>query len=382
MRLISEISDLNLIVSEDVQGNISLRLQDVPWDQALDLILEIQELGMIKKGNVARVLPLKKIQEMETERLRAKQEVKRLEETVTEIFAINYKDAESFEGVIDDILSDQGEVQVIEGSKKIMVNDIPSKLDEIRTVLKELDEPIKQVMIEARIVEANTRAGQSLGINWGFSYSNDEAGNIGIENIDTADIGLGGAFTLPSPSAAPGLGAELIFGRLGIDDKVLSLKLAALENSGKGRVISSPKVLALDGETARIAQGEDIPYQAVDDSGNPDTQFKKAELSLEVTSYVNPDNTLLLEISASNSSRGDNTDNGPAINTKDAETKLLLENGETTVIGGIYTENEQKNESGTPFLKEIPYIGNLFKHRVTSKDRTELLIFITPRIVE
>ncbi|MGM0416428.1 MAG: type IV pilus secretin PilQ [Thermodesulfobacteriota bacterium] len=392
LRLISEISDINLIVAEEVQGTISLRLQDVPWDQALDLILEIQELGMIQKGNVARVLPLKKIQEMETERLRSKQEVKRLEDTQTEIFAINYKDAESFEDVIDDILSDQGEVQVIEGSKKIMVNDIPSKLEEIRDILRQLDEPVKQVMIEARIVEANTSDGLDLGVNWGFSYQNDEmgglttpTGGVGIENMDSVGIGLGGSFLLPGAIGTSGLGGEFTFGRLGFDDKVLNLRIAALETAGKGRVVSAPKVLTLDGETAKIEQGTSIPYQSVSDQGTT-TEFEDATLSLEVTPEVNPDSTIILEILASNSTVGNTVATGagsaPAIDTKEAETKLLLKNGETTVIGGIYVENELNSVTGTPFLKDIPFFGNLFKSRNKSNTRSELLIFITPRIVD
>lgn len=391
LRLISEISDINLIVAEEVQGTISLRLQDVPWDQALDLILEIQELGMIKKGNVVRVLPLKKIQDMETERLRAKQEVKRLEETQTEIFAINYKDANSFEDVIDDILSDQGEVQVIEGSKKIMVNDIPSKLEEVRQLLKDLDEPVKQVMIEARIVEANTSDGLDLGINWGFNYNNDASnglgtpdGGVGITSIDAGSVGLGGSFLLPSTIGTSGLGGALTFGRTGFDSLVLNMRIAALETAGKGRVVSSPKVLTLDGETAKIEQGTSIPYQSVSQNGTT-TEFEDATLSLEVTPEVNPDNTVILEILASNSTVGNTVATGagsaPAIDTKQAETKLLLKNGETTVIGGIYVENELNSETGTPFLKDVPLLGHLFKSRNKSNTRSELLIFITPRIV-
>jgi len=391
LRLISEISDINLIVAEEVQGTLSLRLKDVPWDQALDLILEIQELGMIQKGNVARVLPLKKIQAMETERLRAKQEVKRLEETQTEIFAINYKDAESFEDVIDDILSDQGEVQVIEGSKKIMVNDIPSKLEEVRQILKQLDEPVKQVMIEARIVEANTSDGLDLGIKWGFNYENDAStGPIGTSSMDSADVGLGGGFLInPSNVSdslnAAGLGSLISFGRTGQDSTVLNLRLSALEASGKGRVVSSPKVLTLDGETAKIEQGTSIPYQSVSDQGTT-TEFEDATLSLEVTPEVNPDNSIILEILASNSTVGNTVATGagsaPAIDTKEAETKLLLKNGETTVIGGIYVENELNSETGTPFLKDVPLLGHLFKSRNKSNTRSELLIFITPRIVD
>ena len=385
LRLISEISDINLIVSQEVQGSLSLRLQDVPWDQALDLILDIQELGMIQKGNVARVLPLKKIQAMETERLRSKQEVKRLEDTKTEIFSINYKDANSFEDVIKDILSTQGEVRAIKGSKKIMVNDIPSKLEEVRDLLKQIDEPLKQVMIEARIVEANTSDGIDLGINWGFEYNNDASGSIGTSSLDSGSAGLGGAFLLPAQIGTAGLGGALTFGRSGFDSLVLDMRISALETAGKGRVVSSPKVLTLDGETAKIEQGTSIPYQSVSQDGTS-TQFEDATLALEVTPEINPDNTIILQILASNSTVGNTVSTGagsaPAIDTKEAETKLLLQNGETTVIGGIYVENELSSETGTPFLKDIPLLGHLFKSRNKSNTRSELLIFITPRIVE
>jgi type IV pilus assembly protein PilQ len=319
---------------------------------------------------------------MEAERLKATKEIKKLEETRTEIFVINYKDTEAIEDVIDDILSNQGEVRLIEGSKRIMVNDIPSKLDEIRSLITLLDEPVKQVLIEARIVEADTSAEQTFGIHWGFEFDNDSGssgGGIG-SSLDTAAVGLGGDFTVPT-SASDGLGTALTFGRVGLDTVVLDLQLAALESSGGGKVISSPKVMALDGETARIGQGTEIPYKTTSDNGTT-TEFKKAELALEVTPLVNPDNSILLEILATNSSPGVAYLDGVAINTKEAETKLLLKNGETTVIGGIYTENEQKSDSGTPYLKDLPFIGNLFKYKTSSNDRTELLVFLTPHIIE
>jgi type IV pilus assembly protein PilQ len=254
MQLLAEISDMNLILSEEVVGNITLRLHDVPWDQALDLILEIKELGTITQGNVVRVLPSKQIQAMETDRLRAKKTIEKLEDTETRIYEVSYKDTDTFEDVIEDIMSEQGEVRTIDGSKKIMVNDIPSKLVEIQQLLQQLDEPVKQVMIEARIVEANTTEGLDLGINWGLTYNNDDTGEIGIEHVDTGSAGLGGGFLLPSSLGVAGLGADLTFGRTGFDNLVLDMKLSALETSGNGRVISSPKVLTLDGEEAKIEQ--------------------------------------------------------------------------------------------------------------------------------
>ncbi|MCD6526846.1 MAG: AMIN domain-containing protein, partial [Desulfuromonas sp.] len=267
MQLIAEISDLNIILSDDVKGNISLRLHDVPWDQALDLILEIKELGTISEGNVVRVLPKKTIHTMEENELKAKQAIVQLEETRTEIFDINYKDTETIADVIDDILSDQGEVQAIDGSKKIMVNDIPAKLDEVRALLVELDEPVKQVMIEARIVEMRKTEGLDLGINWGLNYTNDKGVNtdgddvsIGTENVNDAGLGLGGAFMLPSSIGTSGLGALINFGRIGLDSTVINLRISALEASGMAKVVSSPKILTLDGESARIEQGTSIPY--------------------------------------------------------------------------------------------------------------------------
>lgn len=435
MQLIAEISNLNIILSDDVRGKVSLRLHDVPWDQALDLILNIKQLGTITEGNVVRIMPLDTIKKMEAERLKAVKDIKRLEETRTEILVINYKDTEAIEDVIDDILSSQGEVRLIEGSKKIMVNDIPSKLEEIRALIAELDEPVKQVMIEARIVEMRNTEGLDLGVNWGVSYTNDAGlkdinnsynyeypdgskenytltredgvqtetttitdadGNtytdkdsdligIGTSTLNDMAVGLGGAFLLPSALGTSGLGSVLTFGRTGLDSTIIDLRISALEASGDAKVVSSPKVLTLDGESARIEQGTSIPYQSVSDQGTT-TEFEDATLSLEVTPEVNPDGSVILDILASNSSIGSIVSTGagsaPAIDTKEAETKLLLRNGETTVIGGIYIESEYSSNTGTPFLKDIPYLGKLFESNSNSRERSELLIFITPHIVD
>jgi type IV pilus assembly protein PilQ len=445
MQLIAEISNKNLILSDDVKGKISLRLHDVPWDQALDLVLDIKELGTIERGNVTRILPLKQIDDMKTERLKAKQKIKKLEETKTQIFEVNYKDIDTIEDVVDDMLSDQGEVAAIDGSKKIMVTDIPSKLIEVEQLLLELDEPVKQVMIEARIVEMRDTEGLDLGVNWGLTYTNDAGlqeinrsttttsvigvdadgdditqtdttsytrvdgvettststetsdGTVSISESDSSlvgigtnivndlAVGLGGAFVLPSTVGTAGLGSVINFGRVGLDSTVISLKLSALEASGKAKVVSSPKVMALDGEEAKIEQGTSIPYQSVGDQGTT-TEFQDATLSLEVTPEVNPDGTVIMEIKASNSTIGSTVSTGagsaPSIDTKEAETKLMLKDGETTVIGGIYIESTLSSNSGTPYLKDIPYLGKLFESNSSSSDRSELLIFITPHIIK
>ena len=435
MQLIAEISDLNIILSDDVSGKVSLRLHDVPWDQALDLILDIKQLGTIRHGNVVRVLPLKTIKDMEAERLKAVKDIKKLEETRTEVFVVSYKDTKAIEDVIEDVLSNQGGVQVIDGSKKIMVNDIPSKLDEVRSLIAELDEPVKQVMIEARIVEMRNTEGLDLGVNWGVKYTNDigleEINNsytdvnpdgsetehkysivdgkrtvtvtttdngevvykssdtdlmgIGTSTLNDMAVNLGGSFLQSAVTGASGLGSVLTFGRTGLDSTIIDLRISALETSGQAKVVSSPKVLTLDGESARIEQGTSIPYQSVSDDGTT-TEFEDATLSLEVKPEVNPDGTVILEILASNSSIGSTVATGagsaPAIDTKEAETKLLLKSGETTVIGGIYVEANYHSNTGTPFLKDIPYLGKLFESNSDSRERNELLIFITPHIVE
>jgi type IV pilus assembly protein PilQ len=434
MQLLAEISDMNLILADTVEGEISLRLHDVPWDQALDLILEIKELGTITQGNVVRVLPKKQIQAMEADKLRAKKSIKKLEETRTHIFEVSYKDTDTIESVIEDILSDQGEVKTIDGSKKIMVNDIPSKIDEVKDLLAVLDEPVKQVMIEARIVEMRNTEGLDLGINWGINYTNDAVPDINssgtvtnadgsssevtierengiqtttIKNVDAdgnetssegtqgialgsnvvndAAFGLGGAFLLPATVGTSGLGGLINFGRLGVDSTVINLRISALEATGTAKVVSSPKVLTLDGEAAKIEQGTSIPYQSVSEKGTV-TEFEDATLSLEVTPEVNPDNSVILEIKASNSTIGSTVSTGagsaPSIDTKEAETKLMLKDGETTVIGGIYIDNSVSSNTGTPFLKDLPFIGKLFESNSSSSDRSELLIFITPHIIE
>jgi len=392
MQLIAEISDQNLILSDNVKGNISLRLHDVPWDQALDLVLEVKELGTINQGNVVRILPQKQIDDMKTARLQAKQKIKTLEETQTQIFEVSYKDVDSIEDVLDDMVSDQGEVSAIDGSKKIMVTDIPSKLIEVAELLKQLDEPVKQVMIEARIVEASNGSDLKLGVNWGVSYDNSFVGgnstggsaagyptstNNNAIGLDSASTGLGGDFLLPSVVGTSGIG---VAGKLLYDLTTLELKLAALEASDEIKIVSSPKVLALDGEEAEISDGVQIPYKTVSDQGTV-TEFQDATLSLKVTPEVNPDGTVILTVEATNSRPGSTYSDGTGIDTKEVKTKLLLKSGETSVIGGVYVESVSDTSEGVPLLKDIPYLGALFRSNINNSSRRELLIFITPRIV-
>jgi type IV pilus assembly protein PilQ len=386
LQLIAEVSNLNIIAGDDVKGTITLRLVEVPWDQALDLIMDIKNLGMLREGNVVRVMPREKIREMQEERFKAARTKEELEDLVTDTFTVSYTDVATVAEQVSKRKTDRGKIIEDARNKRIIVTDIPSVVAEIKNLVALLDLPVRQVLIEARIVEASATFARDLGVKWGFSYANDPSvdGNNG-------SIGLGGSYLLTPPSAgtvasAAGLASGLTFGRVGLDKAVLDLRISALENSGQGRIISTPRVTTLNGEEAEISQGTEIPYQSLGSDGQAKTEFKKAELSLKVTPEINPDGSVILEIEAKNDSRGANVTTGsgsaPAIDTKKAETTVLVKDGETTVIGGIFIMDKQESDAGVPLLKDVPVLGHLFKSKSVSEERRELLVFITPRILD
>jgi len=383
LQLIAEVSDLNIIASDEVKGSITLRLREVPWDQALDLIMDIQDLGMVRDGNIARIMPRERIRELEEAKLTAKRTKEKLEDLVTEVISISYTDLSNIEPPAKDLLSERGKITKDVRNKQIIVTDIPSVISDVRNLVSILDTPERQVMIEARIVEADSSFGRDLGVKWGLTLN-----NTGGE-IDTS-LGLGGGFLLTPPAAgAPagsGLATSMTFGTVGLDDQVLNLRLSALETSGHGKVVSTPRVTTLNGEKAKISQGTQIPYVVTSDSG-PNTEFVEATLSLEVTPVINPDGSIILEIKATNSTPGTPVVIGtggsaPSINSKEAQTKVLVQDGETTVLGGIFVEDEDFSESGVPWLSKVPLIGHLFKSTSNNRTRSELLVFITPRILQ
>jgi type IV pilus assembly protein PilQ len=386
LQLIAEVSNLNIIASDDVKGTITLRLVEVPWDQALDLIMDIKDLGMLREGNVVRVMPREKIRQMQEERFKAARTKEELEDLVTETMIVSYSDIKTVAEQLAKRKTDRGKIIEDTRNKRIIVTDIPSVVAEIRNLVALLDVPVKQVLIEARIVEASATFARDLGVKWGASYSNDPsvAGNDG-------SIGLGGSYLLAPPTvgdvaSAAGLASGLTFGRVGLDKAVLDLRISALESSGQGRIISTPRVTTINGEEAEISQGTEIPYQSLGSDGMAKTEFKKAELSLKVTPEINPDGSVILEIEAKNDSRGAAVVTGSgsaiAIDTKKAETTVLVKDGETTVIGGIFIQDKQESEDGVPFLRSVPILGHLFKSRSVSEERRELLVFITPRILD
>lgn len=387
LQLIGEVSEMNIIAGDEVKGNITLRLIDVPWDQALSLVMETKGLGMIQEGNVIRVLPKDKIRAMRQDELKSNKEIKALEETVNEMIQVNYSDLKDISAVVRERLSEQGKISEDNRNKLLIITDIPSRVAEIKQLIARLDKPERQVMIEARIVEANSTFTRDLGVKWGISYSPT---GTGAGEVSNASIGLGGSFLIAPPSpgtvlGASGMGSGITFGNIGINSTTLDLRISALETSGQGKIVSTPRITTVNGNEAVISQGTQIPYQSVSDKGTT-TQFVDATLELKVTPVINPDNSMILTIQASNSNIGDTVSTGagsaPSIDKKEAKTKVVIKDGDTTVIGGIYIDTDQSSQQGVPLINRIPLLGHLFKSTNVQKIRRELLIFITPRILD
>lgn len=382
LRLIAEISDLNIIASDAVEGNVTLRLIDVPWDQALDLILDVTGLGMVQDGNVVRVLPKDVIREKREAELTAARSQEKLEPLRTEVVTVSYADLKSVADPAKDLLSDRGNITADSRNKLLIITDVPQRIEKAKQLIAILDTPERQVMIEARIVQVNSNYSRELGVHWGL-FTAQTGTDPSFQSITSA----GGNFLVDitpgtiGPITPPmGLATQVQIANL-IDDVVLDLQLQAMQTDGKGKVISTPRVTTLNGETATISQGTSIPYQTSGADG-PKTEFVNAELKLEVTPVINPDNSIILEILATNDQPSLTAGaSAPSIDTKKAETKVLIHDGETTVIGGIYVENEQSTDEGIPGLMNIPVLGHLFKTQKKQIVRDELLIFITPRIV-
>ncbi len=381
LRLIAEISDLNLIASDQVKGNITLRLIDVPWDQALDLILDVTGLGMIQEGNVVRVLPKETIRAMKESELTAEHTQEKIEPLVTEVIPVNYAGLGDVSVPCNELLSDRGSITEDSRDKLLIVTDVPNRIEKIKELILILDTPERQVMIEARIVEVNSHYSRDLGVNWAYTHTPSDY----LENVTNAGGGFQVATSTASAvgdvSTTAGLGTAFRLGESVLDIGTLDMQISALESDGNGKVISTPRVTTLNGKSALISQGTSIPYQSQDDNGTK-TEFVDAELKLEVTPVINPDGTILLEILATNDSPSFTPLAGaPSIDTKKAETTVLVRDGETTVIGGIFVETIIDAEDGIPWLMDIPGLGNLFKSSNKQRIKNELLIFITPRIV-
>ncbi|HVS26868.1 MAG TPA: type IV pilus secretin PilQ [Burkholderiales bacterium] len=402
LQVIADFTGLNIITSDTVTGNLTLRLKDVPWDQALDIILQSKGLDLRKNGNVVLIAPADELATKEKLNLESRQQISDLEPTRTESFQLNYQKADSVQKLLTDvnqrILSKRGSAVVDPRTNMLFVQDTPTKLDEARSLIKKIDVPVRQVIIEARIVEANDTFSKNLGVKFGGTSGFGSIGNVrttaGGNLADTASrIGEPGATLGTIPDAlnvnlpAGGIGGaaagalSLVLFNNGVT-RFLNLELSALEADGKGKIISSPRVVTADQVEATIEQGTDIPFQQATSSGATSVTFKKATLSLKVKPQITPDDNVIMNLQVNNDSRGADTTAGPAINTRAIQTQVLVENGGTVVIGGIFIQDQQTTINKVPLLGDIPYLGVLFRNTLVRDNKSELLIFITPKILK
>ncbi|TFG59384.1 MAG: type IV pilus secretin family protein [Deltaproteobacteria bacterium] len=401
-RILAEVSNLNIITTDDVKGRVSVRLINVPWDQALDIVLKSKALGATHEGNILRIAPLSSLRAEDKARLDSKKEVEKLKaslEGVIETIPVNYSKASDLKGKITDLLSEGGKVQVDDRTNVIIIRDLRKNVEDVKALVAKLDSATPQVLIEARIVEVDTSFTRELGVQWGGSYKSEGSTQFGATGIqDTSGAYIPGqtltnskdftASTVPpnyavNLPAAVGLGSGggIAFGILS-DSVRLDLSLSALEASGKGKVVSSPRVVTIDNKEAMIEQGTQIPYSTVSASGT-NVQFVDATLSLKVTPHITPEGSVIMKLEAKNDSPGETGASGqPAINKKKATTEVLVRDGETAVIGGILQVTRKEDQQAVPWLSKIPILGFFFKHDTTQSSNRELLIFVTPKILK
>ena len=377
-QLLSEVSNKNFVLGDEVTGNISLKLVNVPWDQALDIILDTKSLDKREDGNIVIIKGKGKFKSQAEEELEIKKIAAKSIELKTETFSVNYSDLSAITSQFEKIKTpDRGQISSDSRTSKVIVKDTPQAINDMRLLLSQLDQPEKQVMIEARIVEASSTFSRNLGVSWGIHYRNGIAPFLGINSVDTSFGGLTSAPPTTGIGSAAGGSMGISFGTLASNIR-LDTRLNAAASAGLVKIVSTPKVATLNNKTAKITQGQQIPYTA-STSDKVETKFIEAALSLEVTPHINANGTISMKIDAKNDAPG--AGSPPPINKKQATTEMLLRDGETTVIGGIYVDSDQEFDEGVPYLMDIPFIGNLFKTNTKSKTKTELLIFITPRIL-
>lgn len=398
MRLFAEVANLNIILSPEVKGRVTVRMVNIPWDQAMDIILKMNGLGFALEDNILRIASVGALTKEAEEEMRSKEAKKKAEDLITRIVPINYATAGTIEGTIKKSLSPRGETVTDTRTNTLIIKDIARNVDEAVSLIKLLDKPIAQIMIEARIVEASLSFNRSIGVQWGGSQKLDAAhGNpIGVSFPNSVGI-TGGPTMGPTPSgsgnyfvnmpapAGAGTGGGAIGFTFGSISKSLNLDLvlSALESTGEGKVISTPRVSALDNKEAKIEQGVSIPFSTSSASGTQ-IQFIDAKLSLVVTPHATPDNKIFLKIQASKNAPDTSllgASGQPSIRKNEATTEILLADGETAVIGGILILDRGQTITKVPFFGDLPLIGWLFKSKTTREEKRELIIFITPRVI-
>ncbi|WP_280552810.1 type IV pilus secretin PilQ [Halomonas sp. 25-S5] len=392
LAIIADFTGLNLVASDSVTGRVTLNLQDVPWDQALDLVLKSHGLASRQQGNVIVVAPANELASLERQELEAREQLETLAPLETEYIQVKYAKADDMARLLRGesgfgLLTERGRVAVDPRTNTLLVQDTADQIDAILATLERLDIAVRQVQIEARIVIARDSATRELGVNWGLSSNNQQVGSSNIIGDATEDVEGGGGVGRSFGGLSVDMGSSDVantafsFGYLS-GDILLDLELRALESEGKSQTISQPRVITANQRTAVIKQGTEIPFQESTSSGATDTEFKDAVLSLEVTPQITPDNRIIMDLVINNDTVGELFNGVPSIDTNSIETQVLVDNGETVVLGGILTTEEVRSLFKTPFLGDLPVLGNLFRYTENTNDKVELLVFITPRILD
>ncbi len=412
LQVIAEFTGLNIITSDTVGGSLTLRLKDVPWDQALDIVLQTKGLAKRKNGNVVLIAPSDELAAKEKLQLEASQQIADLEPLRTENFSVSFAKAEDVKKILSDpaqkILSKRGSAVIDSRTNTIFVQDIASRLDEARKMIQQLDVPVRQVQIEARIVIADDKFSRQLGARFGVQ-SAITAGRVNIGQsgsltntvsplgnnvLSPGSSGLALANTNNTPAGAQpeqlninlpvaGAAGQLALTALNLGSgNLLNIELSALEADNRGKVVSNPRVVTADKQKAEIVQGTEIPYFTAAASGATTVQFKRAVLGLTVTPRITPDDNVIMELEVKKDSVGQIFGGVPSIDTKNVTTQVLAGNGDTVVLGGIYEQETRNDVIKVPLLGDLPFIGNAFKRTVRTDNKTELLIFITPKIIK
>lgn len=418
LQVIADFTGFNIITSDTVTGNLTLRLKDVPWDQALDIIMQAKGLSMRKTGNVIWVAPSEEVAAKEKLLLESSQQIEDLEPMRTEVFTLRYQKADAVKNLISDakqkILSKRGSAVVDVRTNTLFVQDTARHLEEVQNIINKIDIPVRQVMIESRLVIADERFGKSLGARFGVAQRGTPGRNVtsigGTIGNKFTELSEDGVLTMGehtgtqmtatgsdsmlalSSDGEPDLNANLpvagAFGNFAFTlfrlpaGFLLNLELSALETDQRGKVVSSPRVTTANQQKAIIEQGTEIPYQQATSSGATAVAFKKASLSLEVTPQITPDEKIIMDLEVKKDRVGQVFVGVPSIDTQRVQTQVLVSNGETAVLGGIYEQTERNDVDKVPFFGDLPFIGNAFKRRIRQNDKTELLIFITPRVMD
>ena len=393
LQIIAQVNGFNLVTTDTVTGNVTISLSGVPWDQALDMILKIKGLDKRLEGNILLIAPTEELAARETQQLQNKQQVAELAPLVSTNVQINYAKAQDLAAILkgteNSILTPRGSVAVDERTNTLLLRDTQTSIDEAKILVDALDIPIKQVLIESRMVTVRDNASESLGVQWGLSNTMSNGAVSGsLTGADSIASGVIPSITdrlnvaLPVSGPAGRIGVQIA--RL-LDGTIIDLELSALESENKGEVIASPRITVANQHEAYIEQGTEIPYVEATSSGATSVEFKKAVLSLKVTPHITPDNRIIMDLVVTQDTRGDtvstSTGEAVAIDTQEISTQVLVENGETIVLGGIFQQSSSNDVRKVPLLGDLPLVGYLFKNSSEVLEKRELLIFVTPKIL-